>query len=103
MTQRALKAAIRDREVIVLMGWDRPLQYRYMVIDSVDSDDEPLYSNRSDDEAGLRGKLAYFTKKARSFGTEIPSAMLARIQADEALNLANGASTFDAAGVETQE
>lgn len=103
MTQRALKAAIHDHEVIVPTGWDRTLQYRYMVIGFVDSDDEPLYSNRSVDESGLREKLAYFTKKARSFGTEIPSAMLAKIQADEALNLANGASTFDAAGVETQE
>lgn len=104
MTQRILKTAIGDRDVTVLMGRDRPLQYLYMVIDYVDSeDDEPLYSNLSDVEAGLRGKLAYFTKRARSFGIEIPSTMLARIQADEALNLTNGTSTFDAAGVETQE
>ncbi|MCX4175663.1 MULTISPECIES: hypothetical protein [Paraburkholderia] len=104
MTQRTLKTAIGNRDVTVQMGWDRPLQYLYMVIDYVDSeDDEPLYSNLSVDEAGLRGKLAYFTKKTRPFGIEVPSTMLARIQSDEALNLANGTSTFDTAGVDTQE
>jgi hypothetical protein len=59
MTQRTLKTAIADRDVTVQMGWDRPLQYLYMVIDYVDrEDDEPLYRHLNDDEAGLRGSLA---------------------------------------------
>lgn len=104
MTQRTLKTAICNREVNVQMGWDVPLQYFYMVIDFVDSeDDEPLYSNLLDAEAGFAGELKYFAKKARSFGIEIPSTMFARLQTDEALNLGNESSSFDVAGVETKE
>ena len=104
MTSRTLKPTIRDRPATVQMGWDARLQYQYMVIDYVDSDDdEPLYSNLSDDNAGLAGQLTYFVKKARSFGIEIPQAMLAKLQADEVLNLGNATSFFDAAGVESQE
>lgn len=104
MTQRTLKTKIADRDVTVQMGWDARLQYHHMVIDFVDSeDDEPLYSNLSDEEAGLQGGLTYFAKKARSFGIEIPQTMLAKLQADEALNLGNATSAFDVAGIETRE
>ncbi|CAN7772628.1 hypothetical protein [Caballeronia sp. LjRoot31] len=104
MTQRSLKTTIADRPVTVQMGWDARLQYHFMVIDFDDSDDdEPLYSNLSDESAGLAGQLKYFAKKARSFGIEIPQAMLAKLQTDEALNLGNATSTFDAAGIERQE
>jgi hypothetical protein len=74
-----------------------------MVIESLDGDDEPVYSNLDDDEAALSGRVAYFAKKARTFGIELPPAMLAKLQADEALNLGNATSTFDAAGIETLE
>jgi hypothetical protein len=104
MTQRSLKTTIADRPVTVQMGWDARLQYHFMVIGFDDSnEDEPLYSNLSDDNAGLAGQLSYFAKKARSFGVEIPQSMLAKLQADEALNLGNATSTFDATGVEWQE
>jgi hypothetical protein len=104
MTQRSLKTTIADRPVTVQMGWDARLQYHFMVIDFDDSnEDEPLYSNLSDDNAGLAAQLSYFAKKARSFGVEIPQSMLAKLQADEALNLGNATSTFDATGVEWQE
>jgi hypothetical protein len=104
MTQRTLKTTIVDRPVIIQMGGDARLQYHFMVIDFDDSEeDEPLYSNLSDDNAGLAGQLSYFAKKARSFGIEIPQSMLAKLQADEALNLGNATSTFDAAGVEGRE
>jgi hypothetical protein len=104
MTQRSLKTTLADRPVTVQMGWDARLQYHFMVIDFDDSEeDEPLYSNLSDDKAGLAGQLRYFAKKARSFGIEIPPAMLAKLQADEALNLGNATSTFDATGVEGRE
>ena len=104
MTSRTLKTTIGDRPATVQMGWEARLQYHFMVVDYVDSDDdEPLYSNLSDDNAGLAGQLTYFAKKARSLGIEIPKTMLAKLQADGVLNLGNATSFFDAAGVESQE
>lgn len=86
------------------MGWDARLKYDFMEIDFDESeDDEPLYSNLSDVNAGLAGQLKYFAKKARSLGVEIPPPMLANLQADETLNLGNASSSFDAAGIETRE
>jgi hypothetical protein len=103
MTQRILKTTIGAQAATVLMGWDKPLQYHFMVIETLDGDEEPLYSNLDDDHAGLAGRLAHFAKKARTFGIELPPAMLAKLQADEALNLGNATSSFDAAGIETLE
>lgn len=103
MTQRALKTSIGGRSDTVLMGWDKPLQYHFMVIETLDGDDEPLYSNLDEDAAGLAGRLAYFAKKARTFGIEVQPAMLAKLQADEALNICNTTSTIDAVGIETLE
>ncbi|MFK4448501.1 hypothetical protein ABH944_008531 [Caballeronia udeis] len=103
MTQRTLNTAIGGRAVTVLMGWDKPVQYHVMVVETFDGDDEPRYSNLDDDEAGLAGRLAYFAKKARTFGIELPPAMLAKLQADEVLNLGDATSSFDATGIETQE
>lgn len=103
MTQRALKTAIGDRTVKVLMGWDKPLQYHFMVIEYLAGDEELLYSNLDDDAGGLVGRIAYFAKKARTFGIGLPPAMLAKLQADEALNMGNATSTFDAAGIEMLE
>lgn len=102
MTQRTLRTAVNGRAITVLMGWDKFLQYHFMVIETLD-DDELLYSNLHDEDAGLNGRLSYFAKKARSFGIELPLAMLAKLQADEALNIGNATSTFDAARIESVE
>lgn len=99
MTQRILNTAIGDRPVTVLMGWDQPLQYYFMVIEAEDADD-PLYCNLDDDAAGLEGKLVYFVGRAREMGITIPDTMLARLQTDSTLNLGNATSYFDASGVE---
>ena len=45
------------------MGWDKPLQHHFMVIETLDGDDEPLYSNLDDGEVALAGRLAYFARK----------------------------------------
>jgi hypothetical protein len=101
MTQRLLKTVIDGRVAFVQMGWDARLQYHYMVIDHEDSDqDEPLYSNLNDRQAGLGGSLDYFVEQARLLGVDIPPAMIARLLADEALNIGNATSEFDAAGAE---
>lgn len=111
MTQRILKTSIKEQEATVLMGWDRTLQYYFMVIDLLGNkdepllEDEPLYSNLNDDNAktNIKDNLSYFVKKARSFDIEIPKEMIAKLQADKVLNLGNDTSIFSEDGTEILE
>lgn len=99
MTQRILETSVGEQRIKVLMGWDRPLQYHFMVIEREGKRD-PLYSNLDDPSAGLHGSLQYFIGKALDFGIEIPPGMVARLEADRAANLGNALSRFNAHGVE---
>ena len=100
MTQRILKTSIGGHSITVLMGWDRALQYHFMVVE-YPGDDEPRYSNLNDNQAGLSGTLRYFAGKAKELGIKIPDTMIARLKTDETLDLGPRASWFDESGNET--
>jgi hypothetical protein len=103
MSQRVLKTTYHGRPVNVLMGWDRPLSYYFMVIEYADAADEledPVYSNLDDEHAGLEGELSYFETVARRLGILIPQAMLARLQVDQVVDRGNAHSVFDVSGIE---
>ncbi|SAL67233.1 hypothetical protein AWB69_07685 [Caballeronia udeis] len=63
MTQCTLKTAIGGQAVTVLMGWDKPLQYHFMVIEYLNGDDELLSSNLDDGEVALAGRLPTLRRK----------------------------------------
>jgi len=97
-----MNTAIDGRPVEVLMGWDKPLRRYYLVIDFPDSEcDVPLYSNLNDPAATRDGTLSYFVAKAKMLGLTLPTAIVARVEADAAEDLGNAESFFDAVGVES--
>ncbi len=67
MSQYIFEAHTKNgNKVEVLLGWDNPLEYFFMVIDSDDSD-EPLYSNLFEsDPASL--DLPHFQRVLEGFG-----------------------------------
>lgn len=81
------------RNVQVLMGWDRPLQQFFLVVEDMDQSDEEqdphLYSNL--DDAGSLGltDLGYFLNKLKELGITIPERMVNEIQADCCMNMGN--------------
>ena len=74
----------------VLMGYDRPLNGFFMVIEDRH---EMVYSNLFDIElincGGLCLDLNYFTQKALSFGIQIPKDMLKAIEQDACEKVGN--------------
>lgn len=97
--------------VQVLMGWDRPLQQFFLVVEELDAPenydlgdgqetgDVPyLYSNLSDvDSMGMQD-LDYFCEKLRGLGIAIPVLMVKEIEADQLNNVGNRYVTYNGDG-----
>ena len=98
MSQRTLVTELNGIETTVLMGWDRPLQYHFMVISQ--GENEPLYTNL-DDADSLDADLEYFIERANQFGISIPMEMVARLTTDRDINTGNAVSYFNQDGNES--
>lgn len=76
----------------VLMGWDRPLQGFFCVIENLEdqSDDRYLYSNlyESPDKAHPQD-LDHFLAQLTRFKITLPERMLAEVRADRIANAGN--------------
>jgi hypothetical protein len=76
----------------VLMGWDRPLQGYFCVIENLDdsSDDCYLYSNlyETPDKAHPQD-LDHFLAQLTRFKITLPARMLAEVRADRVENAGN--------------
>ena len=94
MSQHYFETQHEGKPVTVVMGWDRPLQGFFMVIEKAsDTEDEYLYSNL-DDEAlfpfmGLPPTLEHFLATLKTFGLSVPPTMIEEIQADAYNNVGN--------------
>ncbi|MDD5388953.1 MAG: hypothetical protein PHD37_06390 [Gallionellaceae bacterium] len=101
MSQHYFNSKYQDRPVKVILGWDRPLGYFFLVIEFVDDEQsEPsdaadaveneglLYSNLNDRDAWQK-PLSYYRDKLSQFGIAVPEAMFTESLRDEALNVGN--------------
>ena len=92
MSQHYFDTTCAGEPASVLMGWDRPLQGYFMVIDSARRD-EYVYSNLEDLAlahcGGLSRSLDYFVEKLRELGVSVPARMLSEIRADAVSNVGN--------------
>lgn len=80
----------------VLMGWDRPLQRFFLVVDPA-SGDEYLYSNLDDPDADGQ-PLAYFVERLSALGVQVPTRMLQEIELDRRNNVGNRQVEYSAEG-----
>jgi len=107
MSQHLFDTQYETRPVTILMGWDRPLQGYFMVIeyqDAAGDDDDYVYSNLMDADprllrrSGLANDLALFEEKLAGLGLRVPALMLAQIRTDAERNTGNRVVTYDPAG-----
>ena len=69
------------------MGWDRPLQGFFMVIEK-ESKDEPLWSNLDQDESHPK-TLEPFMQVLNQYGISLPEEMLNSVKQDGEDNIGN--------------
>lgn len=90
MSQHVFETIKDGREITVLMGWDRPLQGFFLVIDYVDSDgDEPLWSNLTHHDPPHPKSLDSFLAVLKEFEITIPKSMIAELLQDQVKNAGN--------------
>jgi hypothetical protein len=106
MSKHECGAWMNGKRVIVLAGWDVPLQGFFLVVEEspVDDDsDEYIYSNLRDPALkawmGLPPDLDYFVGKLRELGIEVPPRMLAEVAADKLNNVSARRVTYTQQGV----
>ena len=77
--------------ITVLLGWDRPLQYVFLVVTKASKDqktEEMLYSNL--DDPSSRGQdLVYYRNKVSDLGLSLPETMYTEVERDQANNTGN--------------
>ena len=90
MTQRSFETDT----YAVLTGWDRPLQYHFLVISQRDQpDEEPIFSNLYLQNPAM--SLEAITATMTSFGITAPPALLADLREDARLNRGNVEQHYD--------
>ena len=92
MSQHYFNTAVAGEPVTVTMGWDRPLQGYFMMIESAGRE-QYLYNNLEDlaliPEGGFADSLDYFIEKMKELGVTVPDRMLNEIRVDGGLNVGN--------------
>lgn len=92
MSQHVFESQHQGKQISILMGWDRPLQGFFMVIEVNDSEDY-LYTNLDDPKLapfhGLPASLDHFIEKLGELGLAIPARMMQEIQDDAFANAGN--------------
>jgi hypothetical protein len=90
------------RSVKVLMGWDRPLQGFFLVVQDADDPSEYLYSNLNDPALrrwlGLPPTIDHFLNELKMLGVTVPVAMVDQVRADAWGNVGNRHVVYDSEG-----
>lgn len=92
MSQHFFDSSYQGQPVVILMGWDRPLQGFFLVVEFVEQDGF-VYSNLEDWDlyfcGGFSSSVEYFERKLEALGLSVPAQMIREIQIDEAMNMGN--------------
>ena len=83
MSQHSFKAVTNDgQKVYVLMGYDRPLNYVFCVVNTEEGGF--IYSNLSDPQAGINLKdVEYYRQILLQLGIEAPESVFEAVKADQ--------------------
>ena len=88
MSQHHFYTTHRTQKIHVLMGWDRPLQGYFMVIEKENDQDEPYWSNLSQKESHPQ-TLMPFIAVLEQLNIKVPQRMIIEIMEDGANNAEN--------------
>lgn len=106
MTQRYIKLAHPGlgRDVLLVVGFDRPLGHYFMVIQEIDdapgrSEDESIiYSNLEDPGAGFPHSLNRYQQVLSELGITMPESVWNDVMVDKHTNAGNLQGWYDRAG-----
>lgn len=107
MSQHCFPTTHQGHPVQLMLGWDRPLQGFFMVIErtGVDDDEEEdpfVYSNLYDVDLlptrGYAHDISYFQAKLNDLGLQVPERILQEVREDRAHNVGNRVVFYDGAG-----
>lgn len=88
MSQHTFYTFYNERPVKILMGWDKPLQTYYLVIEYADTENEYVWSNLDYPEK-YPDYLDDLLLRLQSFDLFIPNQMISEIEQDRAGNVGN--------------
>jgi NADPH-dependent 2,4-dienoyl-CoA reductase/sulfur reductase-like enzyme len=106
MSQHLFSTHCNGKPVVVLMGWDRPLQGFFLVVEEDDEKSDGYVYTNMDDPAlapwmGLPPTIDPFLAKLQELGITVPSCMVEEIRSDAARNVGNRYVTYDESGTIT--
>jgi hypothetical protein len=92
MSQHNFSTTYLGKSVNVLLGWDRPLQYVFMVIIeslTTDNDDEKIIYSNLYDRASDGAHIGYYEQKLKELGIVVPQRMFREVHQDYGFNVGN--------------
>lgn len=90
MSQHYFETTYNGQPITIQMGYDRPIQYYFMVIEITGGeDDESLIYSNLDQSNPHPQTLAPYIQKLEEMGVTVPEEMLAEIAEDGANNVGN--------------
>lgn len=98
MSQHVFSTTLAGCPVTVMVGWDRPLGYVFMVVeldplegedpDDLDDPGRRLYSNLDERDA-FSNDLDHYRRKLEELQIQVPDSMWAQVDRDRELNVGN--------------
>jgi hypothetical protein len=91
MSQHFFETTYLNEPVRIMMGWDRPLQYYFLLIEKLTSDEEEriIWSNLDHFTAFEARSLENYLSVLNGLCIGVPEQMIAEIHADAAANCGN--------------
>lgn len=89
MTQRSYYVKHNEEKTLIFMGWDRPLQAFFMVIEKPSDKDKPFWSNLDNTSEPFPKNLDTFLHVLKEHNIKIPDDMIVGLLEDKSLNLGN--------------
>lgn len=88
-----------ERTIEVLLGWDRPLQHVFLVVEDLSDDDDggTLYNNLQEADPS-RLTLEYFRDVLKRLDIQVPESMFAEVEIDRRMNAGNRFAKHQANG-----
>ena len=89
MSQRSYYVEHDSEQTLVFMGWDRPLQGFFMVIEKSSDGDDPFWCNLSNAHEAFPKTLEEFLSVLTMYNIQIPDEMIRGLLEDKSLNIGN--------------